>query len=270
MTGGFLTRLAERGRGERPATVLPDLPPAYASGLLARAPADFDEIGVASTRREADPADPDEQGNGGRPAGQGQERGLPPDAAWIAPPAATGSGRTAGDDEHARSGGGRATAQDTQEARPAPGGLAAGRPAADAALAGRQQEQREPSRAFAAVGADWGGRLGRPAPVPAVPGDLAAARPGGLAGASTGPRPGDSPSQPPVPWIDAGEAPVTGGPQRRGPREPDVHISIGRIEVRLQEAAAAPISAPRRPRADPAVPLEEYLRRRSGTAGTAG
>lgn len=62
----------------------------------------------------------------------------------------------------------------------------------------------------------------------------------------------------------AGPVPQAARLPRPGPREPDVHISIGRIEVRLQEAAAAPASAPHKPRVNPALPLEEYLRRRSG------
>ncbi|WP_406737399.1 hypothetical protein OG365_03645 [Streptomyces sp. NBC_00853] len=67
----------------------------------------------------------------------------------------------------------------------------------------------------------------------------------------------------------SGAAPGTGGesPHRIAPlpEETTVHITIGRLEIRSDTARPAPERAPaRRPAREPSVPLEEYLRRRSG------
>ncbi|MGW8765216.1 hypothetical protein ACWGN5_22210 [Streptomyces sp. NPDC055815] len=61
----------------------------------------------------------------------------------------------------------------------------------------------------------------------------------------------------------------TAGPAAPGaaspPEETTVHITIGRLEIRSGPARPAPAAAPaRRPAREPAVPLEEYLSRRSG------
>lgn len=66
-----------------------------------------------------------------------------------------------------------------------------------------------------------------------------------------------------------GAAPRTGGESPRRiaplPEETTVHITIGRLEIRSGTARPAPERAPaRRPDREPSVPLEEYLRRRSG------
>ncbi|MFD9339309.1 hypothetical protein ACFWBF_33700, partial [Streptomyces sp. NPDC060028] len=53
------------------------------------------------------------------------------------------------------------------------------------------------------------------------------------------------------------------------PEETTVHITIGRLEIRSgppRTATAAEAAANRRPPRRPAVPLEDYLRRRSGGA----
>ncbi|MFD9359330.1 hypothetical protein [Streptomyces sp. NPDC060031] len=53
------------------------------------------------------------------------------------------------------------------------------------------------------------------------------------------------------------------------PEETTVHITIGRLEIRSnppRTAAAAEAATARRQPRQPAVPLEEYLRRRSGGA----
>ena len=63
---------------------------------------------------------------------------------------------------------------------------------------------------------------------------------------------------------------VTGEGSRREPVRPadetTVHITIGRLEVRAPSRPAGEASGSSRPTRSPAVPLEEYLRRRSGGA----
>ena len=80
MTAGFLTRLAERALGGgQQAMVRPDLPPAYAPGLLAQAPApEFEGIGAAGTTSGADSARRAGPETGTWPAGRaGSRRRLP-------------------------------------------------------------------------------------------------------------------------------------------------------------------------------------------------
>ena len=270
---GFLARLAERARnGERPAVVRPDLPPAYAPGLLARAPeADFEGIGIAETPPGADPARQDAPGGGARPTGPGRDPGFPRDAAEIPPPPpAAGPGRSPDRAEPAGSHGTGAPEPEAWPPSAARAGRGPGRPGAAAAPARhlqRPQRPPEPSDAADAVP----GRPHDPAAARANPEDFAAVRPDQLAVARISPEPGASRRPTAMPGTGTGgPAPHAAGPPRPGPREPDVHISIGRIEVRLQEAAPAPGGTPGRaqrgPRADPAMPLEEYLRRRSGTS----
>jgi hypothetical protein len=56
--------------------------------------------------------------------------------------------------------------------------------------------------------------------------------------------------------------PPTRSAARREPSAPDVHISIGRVEVR---AATEPVVPPRRERrAEPLLSLDDYLRSRAG------
>jgi len=285
MTAGFLTRLAERARGGgSPALVRPDLPPAYAPGLLAQArPADFEGTGLGETWPGADPAGPDAPEGGARPAGPGWDLGPPRDAEEFPPPATAGPGRVP---DRAEPAGARGTGSPEPEAWPRPAARAGRGPGgtpADAAPARYPQ----PSESFDAAGAAPG-HPDDPAASRAGPDELAAVSPSQrflarirrddpvTAWSRT-----DQPDAAPARAEPRGSrrstvVPATGTagptwqaarPAQPGPREPDVHISIGRIEVRLQEAAApAPSKTQRRPPADPAVPLEEYLRRRSGTS----
>ncbi|MFF7502174.1 hypothetical protein ACFZBM_22445 [Streptomyces lavendulae] len=108
-----------------------------------------------------------------------------------------------------------------------------------------------------------------------------AARPGRTPAPAAQPRAAAGPGQVPEPAHGYGyrSGETYGGPRAGRGREPDgsaagpvpgettVHITIGRLEVRSgppRPASPDPAPAVRRPPRAPAVPLEDYLRRRSG------
>jgi hypothetical protein len=265
MTAGFLTRLAERARGGgQSAAVRPDLPSAYVPGLLARAPAaDFEGIGITELWPGADPAARDGPETGARSADPGRDPQLFRDAAEIPPPPAAGPGRVA---EPAGSGGARRPEPEAWPPPAARAGRGPSRPWADGPPARHQQRRQQPSGAAHAVSVG-----------PANPDDLAPARSGPDSFGAVRPDQPVAPVTDPEPTESrpqavlrgtgtTGPVPHAAGPPRPGAREPDVHISIGRIEVRLEEATPAPGRAQRRPRPETAIPLEQYLRHRSGTS----
>ncbi|GLX39006.1 hypothetical protein Sros01_50790 [Streptomyces roseochromogenus] len=117
--------------------------------------------------------------------------------------------------------------------------------------------------------------------LPAGSGAPPAARPGRTPAPAAQPRAAARPGQVPEPAYGYGHrsGEAYGGPRAGRGREPDgpaagpvpgettVHITIGRLEVRPgppRPASADPAPAVRRPPRAPAVPLEDYLRRRSG------
>jgi hypothetical protein len=251
MTAGFLTRLAERAlHGVQPPMVRPDLPPAFTPGLLTRASEpDLEETGIAGTSpAEADPIWPNGPESGGWSASIGSDLDLPPsrDVAKVPPSGPVIPGRSAEPEahepepevwhppaQHEPSHQPTAVAPERYRQRP--------RPAADASRTATGENRVAPDDAAAAPG--------RP-DIPAV--------------ARAAPEPEDIWRQ--APMLSTGAVgPASQAPRLPPPasREPDVRISIGRIEVRLEEAPVAPPRVQRPPRAEPALSLEEYLRRRS-------
>ncbi|WP_371680467.1 hypothetical protein [Streptomyces sp. NBC_01276] len=112
--------------------------------------------------------------------------------------------------------------------------------------------------------------------LPAAAGTPVAGRPGRTVTPAAQPRAAAGPRSVPVPVPGYGHGYGEARAGRR--REPDgaaagpeagettVHITIGRLEVRSgpRSSAAEPAPSVRRPPREPAVPLEDYLRRRSG------
>ncbi|MEV6954442.1 hypothetical protein [Streptomyces sp. NPDC051183] len=173
-------------------------------------------------------------------AGGGADRAPAPAAVpYVPAPAGEGPGRGTGRPEHDSPPDAHRPASRRAGAGPArgPGGEAAASPAPRAAAPGRPAEAR------------------LPAPAPERP--LRAAVP-----------PVDPPPRAPL-EARAGLAQRSRGPAAApAPQETTVHITIGRLEIRSgpPRAAAAEPAATRRPPREPAVPLEDYLRRRSGGA----
>jgi len=274
MTAGFLTRLAERATRDGQPAIRPDLPPVFLPGLLARAPApDFEETGTAGTPSGGPfSAAPGAPGSGARPADAGPGRAGPPshDAGEDPRPRSvrpadsgdSGQGHTAPPEAGHPAAGPASRAPDYLPAVTASEGR---HPPSTPAAAGPPGTAARPGRG--APGRLGGARVRphEPAVARAGPGELAVVQgTGDPAEPRVRPEPGGTRNGLAVPGSGAAgpESQVPRFPLRAS-REPDVRISIGRIEVRLQEASAAPARAPRPPRPEPVLPLEEYLQRRT-------
>jgi hypothetical protein len=238
MTADLLTRHAERALGGAPSAIVrPDLPPRFASGLLAGAPAE-------DLTRAMENAAETVEDVAGSPEGFAGNDAIEP----RKPESATSP-------HAADPGAGRATVGPAREEipyrRPPGEGVRAPTPARHTPGAlepspGRTSrwEARTPPDSATASGPARDHLTGSDA-------SPAETEPGRAERLGAFDDPGRSPALP-LSRLPHG-----------GSGEPDIHVSIGRVEVRLHEAAAAPVKAQRRPRPAPALSLEDYLRRRS-------